>query len=107
MILISTFNILLLVLIFCIYKTFPERDEEDIIRVGIKNLLFGFISPWLSYYLSQMIISNQVIETNEYSSLIVDSGLGWLLQFIAFATSIVFIYLLYVMLRSRTREMII
>ena len=104
MILISTFNILILVLMFCMYQSFPQRDEYELVQVGLKHLIFAFLSPWLAFYLSQMIISQQVIETNEYASAIVDGGLGWIFQAIAILTVGVFIYLFSIMIRSRMQD---
>lgn len=77
-ILISTYNILILILAGCFYMAFPPRGEVTTRDVGLINVVCGFFGVVLAFILRSMSLSGTLNQSLEYTSVIQNPTMYWL-----------------------------
>lgn len=90
-ILISTYNIWLLILVGCFYLAFPPRGQVTQRDVGLINLFAGFFGILIALMLRSRAISGQIIESFEFSSTITGVTEYWLFLLVTIALTIIFL----------------
>lgn len=81
--LISTFNIWLLLLAGCFYMSFPKRGEVTDNDVRLLNWMCALLGTFIAMLLRQRIVSGQVIESFSFASEIYSATDGWIFYIIA------------------------
>jgi hypothetical protein len=89
---VSTYNIFLLLLAGCFYGAFPKRGEESERDTGLINVLLSFVGMILSMFLAQVIVSGQVVESHAFDSTLSGGLQHYILYIIAIIMFIVFVF---------------
>lgn len=89
MMLVSTFNIWLLVLVGCFWVAFPPRGQVTQRDVGLINLIGGALGTIIALMLRSTSLNGQLVESFEFSSTIVNETQYWLFFGVAITLAIV------------------
>lgn len=89
MMLVSTFNIWLLVLVGCFWVAFPPRGQVTQRDVGLINLIGGALGTIIALMLRSTSLNGQLVESLEFSSTIVNETQYWLFFGVAIILAIV------------------
>lgn len=89
MMLVSTFNIWLLVLVGCFWVAFPPRGQVTQRDVGLINLIGGALGTIIALMLRSTSLNGQLVESFEFSSTIVNETQYWLFFGVAIVLAIV------------------
>lgn len=90
MMLVSTFNIWLLILVGCFWVAFPPRGQVTQRDVGLVNIMAGLFGSLIALMLRSASLNGQLVETIEYTSTITNVTQYWLFFVIAITLAIVF-----------------
>ena len=97
----SMFIFFTIVNIICIAVGLRKDDDGE---TGITHVLATFISVVLSYVLSKMAINGQLVESFEYTSVIQNAAISYLLQYIAIIMFIILMIRIVMYLQERYTE---
>ncbi len=87
--LISTYNLWILILVGCFYMAFPPRGEVSMRDVGLINLICGLFGVIIAMMLGLRSMSGLVIESFEFTSALSGSTDFYLFFLAAIVLSIV------------------
>lgn len=88
--LVSTYNIWILILAGCFYMAFPGRGEVTSRDTGIINILSALIGSIIALNLRQNLLSGQILESFEFTSNLNGGGDATIFLIVALSLFVIF-----------------